>query len=298
MSQSHRRYTVLETLGSGAQGDAVLVEYLDEPRFAVIKTVWSEKAARREAAIGAVLAKIAQPTPMFAFARTLDPHRLSSDYLSGPSVYDCLHDPDGDRWFRALVPTEADWWRLLALLAQPIQVLHRHDVIHSDISTKNVILATDDRRRVRPVLIDFGMASVGGRDVHNVGSWSPDRVRRYNPRMARGTKGYDRKEDDVYALGALLFRLVERFNGPERVRVLVEAVLMAGDAAADAFTNGLQDNTLGGATARYAAAREQLLDPQWGASPLLLDTAKQQKTLTIDQVVVCCRDELGRHGEK
>jgi eukaryotic-like serine/threonine-protein kinase len=96
--------------------------------------------------------------------------------------------------------------RLLIALAELVQTVHEHGVIHRDLKPTNIIIQPNGT----PVLLDFGIASliesaspdaltVDGDPIGTVGYMSPE--------QARGDRHGISSRSDIYALGAIAFQM-------------------------------------------------------------------------------------------
>jgi serine/threonine protein kinase len=102
-------------------------------------------------------------------------------------------------------------------LAVALRLLHRHDILHRDISPRNIILSDVDRD---PVLIDFGMARLASAGLKTAGEgpYCAPETRDTVPRWSRAS--------DVFALGATLSALLVPGGSvrPELERALSECI--------------------------------------------------------------------------
>jgi serine/threonine protein kinase len=111
-------------------------------------------------------------------------------------------------------------------LAMAVGLLHGLGVLHRDIRPKNVILADEQGvdGGIRPVLIDFGLARLEGREMRTqLGhSYSAPEVQGQQPRWSRAA--------DIFALGALLRALLST-KDPQR-QLVMDATLSTQDGEA------------------------------------------------------------------
>ncbi|WPB74528.1 protein kinase [Archangium violaceum] len=99
-------------------------------------------------------------------------------------------------------------------LARALRMLHRHNVLHRDIRTANVVLADDP---FRPVLIDFGLAQFGSAQMGTPLSHYPaaPEVRSDRPQWTKAA--------DIYAFGAMLQQLLQpKAKLPTRLKGIIE----------------------------------------------------------------------------
>ncbi len=114
---------------------------------------------------------------------------LASAYIPGPSL--------GEAVYRYGPLPEPALWRLLAGLAEALDVVHSSGLVHRDLKPSNVLLSLD-----RPVLIDFGIARAAddaaltgtGLVVGSPGYMSPEQA---EGRVVNAP-------GDVFSLGAVL----------------------------------------------------------------------------------------------
>jgi serine/threonine protein kinase len=87
---------------------------------------------------------------------------------------------------------------ILTRMAQALAAVHTAGVIHRDLKPDNVIL----RAGVSPVIVDFGIALIGGRDAAG-----PAGTRDYMaPEQARG-RAVDARAD-IYSLGVIAYQML------------------------------------------------------------------------------------------
>ena len=84
-------------------------------------------------------------------------------------------------------------------IGQAIELIHRNNVLHRDISPRNIIL-TDD---LVPVLVDFGLARAASREMNTVvgGEYAPPEVRGDSPKWTKAA--------DIYGFGVTLRKLLK-----------------------------------------------------------------------------------------
>lgn len=191
------RYTLLEKLGAGGQGE-VWRAYDGTRGAEVALKILSPSLARIEAAWNALVRE----------------HAITSR-LDHPSILK-VHPPerDGDA---ALLPMELapggdlrrmrgasylDVIPVLIELAQALEHAHERGVVHRDLKPGNVLF--DARGRVR--LADFGVAGGPGLGDAARGGLSPFTA---SPEQLRGER--PAVSDDIYGLGALAYELLSGY---------------------------------------------------------------------------------------
>ncbi len=103
-------------------------------------------------------------------------------------------------------PFDGTWWqaatRLVSSIALGVRHVHLRGIVHRDIKPGNVMLTRDGRA----VLLDFGVAMVGGRSEFTRTGHTPGSPAFMSPEQLRGTSVDERT--DVYSLGATLWQLL------------------------------------------------------------------------------------------
>ena len=97
-------------------------------------------------------------------------------------------------------------------IGQAIELIHRNDVLHRDISPRNIIL-TDD---LVPVLVDFGLARAASSEMNTVvgGEYAPPEVRGDSPKWTKAA--------DIYGFGVTLRKLLRpRMGGMDELQGLL-----------------------------------------------------------------------------
>jgi serine/threonine-protein kinase len=121
---------------------------------------------------------------------------IPMEYLEGQTLARRLHEV-------CPLPV-ADAVGIAVRIAQALEYLHTHDVVHRDLKPDNVMLCTDGSIR----LLDFGIAKAAGKRrltfTHlSSAMGTPDYMA---PEQVRGKRGDPRT--DIYSLGAILYEMV------------------------------------------------------------------------------------------
>jgi serine/threonine protein kinase/uncharacterized membrane protein YhaH (DUF805 family) len=124
--------------------------------------------------------------------------------------------------------TEVEVRRLLYPILEALEIVHAQNVMHRDISPDNIIIRPDGRG----VLIDFGAARRAVADKSQVLTGI---VREgFSPPEQYGTSGARQGPwTDIYALGAVLYRIVTGIKPPTSIHRMVEDSLIPASVAAE-----------------------------------------------------------------
>lgn len=138
---------------------------------------------------------LAVPEFYAAYSRTVGKHRYKSlimKYYPNGSVLDVLES--SDNFISCLTPDSYLQWirQFMRKLLTTIKVLHHVEIIHRDIKCSNILLDEN----YMPILIDYGIASVGGESLFDDEYGTPI----YMP--PEGTTSY---EGDIWAIGVVLY---------------------------------------------------------------------------------------------
>ena len=190
-------------LGSGAAGSVYLARRQGEQRTWALKVLGVTLSAttrerfEREAKL---LAQLEHPGLARCLEAGMDPVRnqpfLVLEYIHGRPLEEFAAQP--------LAPEVAA--RLVADLADAVGYAHGRGVIHRDIKPENVVVREADGR---PVLIDFGLARQLDTPSELTGEGDIVGTPHYMaPEQVEGDRKHTDARTDVYALGALLYRLL------------------------------------------------------------------------------------------
>ncbi len=195
------RYRILGSIGRGGMGHVYRAEHIwlhKEVALKVLGGTGVEQLAARFEREAHAIARLDHP----GCVRVLDygtadgaPY-LAMELLEGRTLAAALRDEDAFSTARAVSVARA----LLAALAHA----HGRGVLHRDVKPENVILAAGGAPR--PVLIDFGLASVrdaGPLTANGMCMGSPAYIA---PERLLGEPHTERS--DVYAVGVILYELL------------------------------------------------------------------------------------------
>lgn len=194
------RYALVRPLGTGGLGTVWEAEDHDSGRHVALKLPRPEVVAniadafRREAQ---VLGALAHTNIVRLLAHGVDEELgpyLAMELLSGPSLED-----EFAVGRRRSLPEILEW---LAPVADALEVLHGHGLVHRDVKPANVV--RDGEGVVK--IVDFGLvAHADGRDQRTRGrvAGTPHYLA---PEVARG--GIATAASDVYALAVVAFELL------------------------------------------------------------------------------------------
>ncbi len=205
------RYTLVRRLGSGGMSEAWLAQDRQTGKSVALKFLSSaladnagyRKLLRKEWQLGSRLMH-ANIVRVFEYHDDDEPF-YSLQYLGGPDI---------------AVLTGGDIGvilRPIGLIADALRYAHGKNIIHRDIKASNVLL---DMRGV-PYLIDFGVAALPD-DAATGGS-----LIAASPQQLAGEPV--RPEDDIYALGVLIYELISGrppFEGPAGDKLSMSPALL------------------------------------------------------------------------
>ena len=198
------QYQVVRLLGRGGMGSVYLARDLALHRLVAIKTLRHDLTRgadeRERFRRGArVTARLSHPAivPVYGFGETPDLMYIVMKYVHGESLADRL------RREGRLSAEEARG--LLAELAHALDYAHREGVVHRDLKPENILL---ERESGRPVLVDFGVASLRSLDPAYAEAGRAFGTPHYmSPEQAAGELDVDGRSD-LYALGVIGYQLL------------------------------------------------------------------------------------------
>ncbi len=140
---------------------------------------------------------------------------LVMDHVEGESLAQRLKR-DGP-----LAPVDAA--RVVARLARAVHYAHARGVLHRDLKARNVLLDGAGE----PVLIDFGLAALAGRERLTASGEVVGTPGCMAPELALGDRSRISPKTDIYGLGALLFEALTArppFRGDTLASLLLQVV--------------------------------------------------------------------------
>ncbi|MFG2998800.1 serine/threonine protein kinase [Streptomyces sp. NPDC048340] len=198
------RYTVARELGSGGMGEVYLA-YSPAGSPVAVKVIRSDKLdpmTRARFEKEALIARTVVGTNRVARFLDADPYAdrpwLAMEYVAGRTLLACV-DSDG-----ALpLPLVAS---LGALLAEGLDAVHRAELLHRDLTPKNIIMGSDG-----PMIIDFGLSAFmdAAQESLSHSGMIIGTVRCMPPEQASGHPQVT-PAADVYALGTVLLYAAAR----------------------------------------------------------------------------------------
>lgn len=129
------------------------------------------------------------------------------EYQEGESLRELLTRRD-------FLPSEADLRPFLSDLLSGLMIVHRADILHRDIKPGNIYIRHSEfDEDVKPVLLDFGAARQALGNVSR--SVTAIVTPHYSPYEQYHTGGNQGPWTDIYAMGAVIYRLISGESPPE-----------------------------------------------------------------------------------
>jgi len=198
-------YTVISELGRGGQGAMYLCSKRLSFRRYCIK--FYSKADAKPAVIAELIDE-------YAMMKELNSPYVAKTYeiFQDRSFYYLVNEPYsggdltklGKRAFDDGVSMSEGWWRnIFRQCVEGVNYLHTKAIIHCDIKEPNIMIA-DGRsyQKCRPVLIDFGLSTLFGSEIHHI-CGTPGYI---PPETWRTERWYPK--GDVFSLGITFFQLI------------------------------------------------------------------------------------------
>jgi tetratricopeptide (TPR) repeat protein len=204
-------FRLRERIGRGAMGEVWAAEELAlGGRMVALKLLRPDLAPdpramerfRREALAGA---RIRHPgvVAVYSVGRVLGQPYIAQELVEGGQTLATLiaqarlqGKPGGEHFRRAA--------RLVAQVADALQAVHDHDIVHRDVKPQNILVAPDDVVKVA----DLGLAHLAGENVLSLTGDVMGTFCYMSPAQAQGeVKDLDGRAD-VFSLGATLYELL------------------------------------------------------------------------------------------
>jgi len=199
------RYSVVREVGSGGMGTVYEVTHVRLGKTFALKLMHGRVAANEEIRKGffreaKFASSIDHPNILsvvdFGEDSRYGPY-IVSEYLEGEQLATLLSR-------KAMSSRRA--FDIILQLAEGLQCIHNHGIVHCDIKTKNIIVGQDPgsgRRRAVVKLLDFGLARSMSQKVPERVFGTPE----YLPPEIAGNKKATARSD-IYSIGILLFELI------------------------------------------------------------------------------------------
>lgn len=207
-------YEILGELGRGGMGVVYKARNRDLNRIVALKMILAGGHAGEEAILRfrsetEAVAQLHHPNivQVFEVGQSDGQPWCALEYVEGGTLEDFLQT-------RELKPADAA--RMVELLARAIQSAHTAGIVHRDLKPGNILLGKSGSLGTNPASIeglfpkitDFGLAKRVERDMGNTLTGSIIGTPNYmSPEQAKGT-GRIGPAADIYALGAILYRLL------------------------------------------------------------------------------------------
>jgi WD40 repeat protein len=215
-------YEILSELGRGGMGVVYQARQLSLNRVVALKMILAgghagEDELARFRLEAEALALLRHPNIVQIYEVGTHEGRpfLALEFLEGGSLAGQLEKG---------IPTPAAAAALVEALARAVHAAHERGIVHRDLKPENVLLDRDDT----PKITDFGLAKRledrAGQTASNAVVGTPSYMA---PEQAEGKSRLVGPAADVYALGAILYRLLTGrppFQGPTNMDVLLQVV--------------------------------------------------------------------------
>ena len=197
-------YRIIRLLNKGGMGAVYLAEHLEIKTRHAIKVIKPELLSnemvrpltRREATVLSQISSDAVVAYHGFLKDTRGSYYLIMQYVEGPSLKDLMTQKQ---------LSEEEYYVLRGRLLQGLAALHKHQVIHRDLSPDNVILEHGELSQAK--LIDLGIAKLVSPDAEStiIGSGFAGKFRYASPEQLSMYKDVELgPASDLYSLGLVL----------------------------------------------------------------------------------------------
>lgn len=207
------RYIIEERLGEGGMAEVYLARHAvlgSRHAVKILRTefVADERYRSRFLAEGRIAAQVRHPNVVDVTDVVIAPGvaGLVMEYLDGEPL---------DQWLdQRREPVDLNTLLAIALpVLDGLAEAHAYGVVHRDLKPANIVLCSNRRGRLRPVVLDFGIAKLGEdtRVQHNTALHTKAGTRMgtpayMSPEQVRETASVDHRTD-LFAMGAILYEL-------------------------------------------------------------------------------------------
>lgn len=196
-------YEILEELGRGGMGIVYKARQKSLDRIVAVKVIRAGEFAVREQidrflSEAKATARLQHPgiVNIFEVGQSVDQYYISMEYIQGHTL---------DHVLKSSGAPEIKVLGYVGEVADAIQFAHENGIIHRDIKPANILIDQFGRARV----MDFGLARMERSDGDLTGTGQILGTPSYmSPEQARGDRSATDHRTDVYALGALLYRVL------------------------------------------------------------------------------------------
>lgn len=215
------RYDILDILGQGGMGVVYKARdrRLGRPVALKFIRVSDEKTVQRFLHEARAQARITHENicKVYEVGEVARHPYIAMEYVDGESVLAVNR--------RLKTPEKV---QLIKDVAEALYAAHNHGIIHRDIKPHNILVERRGDGRLRPVLMDFGLARDVQSSIHLTESGVVMGTPGYmSPEQAQGRVGEIDLRSDIYSLGAMLYELLvgrPPFDGTATVQVLIQVL--------------------------------------------------------------------------
>ena len=215
-------YELLEEVARGGMGVVYRAQQTRLKRIVAVKMILggqlaSEKDVRRFLVEAEAAANLDHPgiVPVYEFGEHSGTHFFSMAFVDGPSL--------AERAGEQPLPTD-EATELIIKVAEAVAYAHRRGVVHRDLKPANVLIDLDGQPRIT----DFGLAKrIDADDELTQDGTIMGSVFYMPPEQAAGKTALIGPAADIYALGAILYKLLTGhppFQAPTTMEILKQVV--------------------------------------------------------------------------